>query len=147
MAVSYGKGKKGTATKLHSKIVRSLGRCEACDYKCPCPDEWKHGTACKLQCAHIEGRKASGTRTQLRNGFCLCSSCHRKFTDKPLTFSRFVTQSWAQEYRERLLELSRPLTYKFDWDEEVVRLKAVEQDLKSGELTLDEARKMEHEEN
>jgi hypothetical protein len=148
MSVAYGKGAKGKATKLHSIIVRSLGRCEACDYACQCADKWKHGV-CKLQCAHLEGRTASGTRTQLRNAFSLCASCHRKFTDKPLTFSRFVTGTWAQQYRDRLLELSRPQVsgQKMDWEEEVVRLTAMRDDIKEGRLTLKEARQIEHEEN
>lgn len=148
MSVAYGKGAKGKATKLHSIIVRSTGHCEACDYKCQCADKWKHGV-CKLQCAHLEGRTASGTRTQLRNAFCLCASCHRKFTDKPLTFSRFVTGTWAQPYRDRLLELSRPQTkgQKMDWEEEVVRLKAMMEDIKLGTITLNEAREIEHAEN
>ena len=148
MSVSYGKKAKGKATKLHSIIVRSTGYCEACGAKCACGDKWKHGV-CKLQCAHLEGRTASGTRTQLRNAFCLCASCHRKFTDKPLTFSRFVTTTWAQPYRDRLLELSRPQTkgQKMDWDEEVIRLTAMRDDIKEGRLTLVEARELEHEEN
>ena len=155
MSDMYGKGKKGVATKLQSKIIRSQGYCEgiirgvSCEYKCSCADKWKHGLGCKLQCAHIEGRKASGTRSQLRNGFCLCASCHAVFTDKPLLFSRFVTQTWAQQYRERLIELARPMTrgQKMDWDEEVVRLKAMHDDIKRGEITINEAREIENEEN
>jgi hypothetical protein len=88
VSVAYGKGSKGRATKLHSIIVRSLGHCEACDYKCACADKWKHGV-CKLQCAH----------------------------------------------------------QKMDWDEEVVRLKAMMADIKEGRLTLAEAREIEHAEN
>jgi len=148
MSVAYGKGAKGKATKTHSIIIRSIGHCENCEYKCSCADKWKHGV-CKLQAAHIEGRTASGTRTQLRNAFCLCASCHRKFTDKPLTFSRFVTTTWAQQYRDRLLELSRPMTtgQKMDWEEELVRLKAMHDDIKRGEITINEAREIEHAEN
>mgnify|MGYP000591407466 CR=1 FL=1 len=149
MSVHYGKGAKGKATKLHSIIIRSLGHCEACDYSCGCLDKWKHALGCKLQAAHIEGRTASGTRTQLRNAYCFDASCHRKFTDKPLTFSRFVTGTWAQSYRDRLLELSRPQTkgQKMDWEEEVVRLKAMRDDIKEGRITLKEAREIENEEN
>jgi hypothetical protein len=144
MSVAYGKGSKGKATKLHSQITRSLGHCEACPYQCDCMDKWKHTIGCKLQAAHIEGRTASGTRTQLRNAFCLCASDHRKFTDKPLTFSRFVTNTWAQEHREDLLVLSRPMMgLKMDWDSEVERLKEVMQQIKDGNLTLQQARDQE----
>lgn len=149
MSVAYGKGDKGLATKLHSKITRSLGYCEnssECGYwECPCSDKWKHTKECKLQCAHLEGRTASGTRTQLRNAFSLCASCHRIFTDKPLTFSRFITGTWAQEHRETLIELSRPMVtgQKMDWDTELQRLKELEKLIKSGQLTLQEAREQE----
>lgn len=142
MSVAYGKGSKGLATKLHSQIVRSIGVCEACEYECPCDDKWKHTMGCKLQAAHIEGRTASGTRTQLRNAFSLCASDHRKFTDKPLTFSRFVTGTWAQAHRQSLLELSRPMTtgQKMDWDWELDRLKECKRRIISGETTLREER-------
>lgn len=149
MSVAYGSGDKGKATKLHSQITRSLGYCENSDkceyYECPCTDKWKHTKECKLQCAHIEGRTASGTRTQLRNAFSLCASCHRIFTDKPLTFSRFVTGTWAQEHRERLLELSRPMVtgQKMNWSDELQRLKEIEKQIKSGTLTLQQAREQE----
>jgi len=148
MSVAYGKGSKGKATKLHSVIIRSLGKCEACDYVCSCPDKWKHNT-CKLQTAHIEGRKASGTRTQLRNAFSLCASCHRRFTDKPLTFNAFVDKTWAKKYKKRLVELSRPMNMglKMDWDEELVRLTALHDDLKAKRITRKEAREFENEEN
>lgn len=141
MSVAYGKGDKGKATKLHSIIIRSLGECEACEYECPCPDKWKHGV-CKLKAAHIQGRTASATRTQLRNAFCLCASCHRKFTDQPLTFSRFVTTTWAQEHRQTLIELSRPMVtgQKMDWEWELDRLKEAQKRIKSGVTTLREER-------
>jgi len=148
LSVSYGKGFKGKATKLHSVIIRSLGHCENCDYVCPCIDKWKHTIGCKLQAAHLEGRTASGTRTQLRNAYCLDASCHRKFTDKPLTFAAFVDSSWAAEYKDRLVVLSRPMTtgQKMDWEEELVRLKAMHDDLKNNRLTIKEAREIEHDE-
>jgi len=133
MSVSYGKGDKGKATKLHAEIIRSTGYCENC---------FREPPQVQLQCAHIQGRKASATRTQLRNAFCLCAGCHRIFTDKPLNFSRFITGTWAQEYREELIRLSNTMT-KMDWTEELVRLKAVQEDIKQGRITLEEARSME----
>ena len=146
MAVSYGSGAKGRATKLHSQIVRSIGYCEnseECGYEeCPCEDKWKHTRDCKLQCAHIEGRTASGTRTQLRNAYSLCASCHFTFGVKPLTFSRFVTTTWAQEHRQTLIELSRPMVtgQKMDWEWELDRLQEVQKRIKSGVTTLREER-------
>lgn len=138
MADMYGPGDKGKATKLHSKIIRSLGECEHCFTRCQC-DKWQHRAGCSMQAAHIQGRKKSATRTQLRNAFCLCASCHGVFTDKPLSFSRFVTTTWAQEYREILIQLSNIPT-KVNWSLELERLKDIEKRLKANETTLEEER-------
>lgn len=143
MSVSYGKKAKAKATKLHSILVRSHGECENCFYKCPCGERFKHTLGCKLQCAHIQGRTASATRTLLINAFCLCASCHRIFTDKPLSFSRFVTGTWAQEYRDLLLSLSNTMTKK-DWVVELERLEHIKQELEAGR-TLAELRQEEAE--
>ena len=132
MSVAYGKGSKGLATKLHSTLVRSVKHCESCPYVCPCIDKYKHTKECKLTCAHIEGRKASATRTLLINGFSLCYSCHRKFTDSPLSFSRFVTGTWAAEYRDTLMWLARTPT-KVNWTDRLAELKEYKKRLEAGE--------------
>ena len=132
MSVSYGKGPKGTATRLHSKVIRTLGYCENCgdpDYD-------------KLQAAHIVSRTYSATRTDLRNAFCLCASCHRHFTDWPREFSHFISNTWAQELYDHLKEIARPNT-KVDWKERVVFLKEILSQINKGTLTLAEAREME----
>ena len=131
----YGKGFKAKATKLHSIIIRSQGRCESCGFECNCTDKFKH-TVCPMQAAHIEGRKASATRTLLINAYNLCASCHARYTDKPLTFSRFVTTTWAQEYREQLLKMSNTMT-KVNWADRYKELKALEARLKQGETLED----------
>lgn len=143
MSVAYGKGKKGLATKLHSTLIRSLKECEACDYQCPCIDEWNHTRGCKLQAAHIQGRTASLTRTALFNAFSLCASCHRKFTDKPLDFSRFVTTTWAQEYRDDLILMSNTMT-KMDWDYRYEVLKRYKKLIEEGK-SLQEVRQTDFE--
>jgi len=127
----YGKGDKGKATKLHSVIIRSLGKCESCGYECDCMDKMKHNT-CPMQAAHIEGRKASATRTLLINAYCLCASCHGRYTDKPLTFSRFVTTTWAQEHREILLQMSQTMT-KVNWTDRLAELKEYKKRLENGD--------------
>ena len=138
MSDMYGKGDKGKATKLHSILIRSLGYCESCFRECTCDDKWKHTQGCFLQAAHIQGRKASATRTLLRNAFCMCASEHGIFTDKPLTFSRFVTTTWAQEYREELIQLSNTMT-KVNWTDRYAELKEIEKQMRAG-MTLAEAR-------
>lgn len=76
----YAKGAKGKADKLFSQVVRSRGVCENCgerDYT-------------KLQCAHVIRRAYNATRVDENNAFCLCWTCHRRFTDWPLEFAEFV---------------------------------------------------------
>jgi hypothetical protein len=129
MSASYGKGDKGKATKLHAEIIRSIGHCEHC---------YKRPPAVQLQCAHIQGRKSSATRTLLINAYCLCASCHRIFTDKPLTFSRFVTTTWAQDYRDVLIQMSNTPT-KVNWTDRLRELKNYKTALEAG-VSLNELR-------
>lgn len=59
-------------------------------------------------------------------------------------FSRFVTTTWAQEHREDLLILSRPmLKQKMDWSAEVERLEQLKEMIQHDDLTLEEARRIE----
>lgn len=143
MGDMYGKGDRGKATRLHSVLIRSLGHCEACPYVCSCYDKFKHTIDCQLQAAHIEGRKASATRTLLFNAYSLCSSCHGRFGDKPLTFSRFVTTTWAQAYRDELLRLSNTMT-KVNWTDRYAELKQYKVELENG-TSLQELRAKEAE--
>lgn len=142
MSVAYGTGDKGKATKLHSQIIRSIGYCEKCGYHCSCENKWQHNQYCKLQAAHIQGRKASATRTLVINAFSLCASDHAIFTDKPLSFSRWVTTTWAQEFRDELIRLSFTPT-KVNWTTRLAELVEYKRRLLSGatlqEIRLEEA--------
>ena len=133
MPVRKFKGAKAKADTLYSLIIRSLGYCEA---------EGRDGRACssQLQTAHICSRRYSATRTDTRNAFCLCFSHHRYYTDFPREFSKFITDTWAQEYYETIRQKSvRPT--KVNWEERVEFLKRI----KDGEISLAEAREMEDE--
>jgi len=112
MSNIYGKGAKGRATKLHAQIIRNLGYCESC------------GSGHNLQCAHIISRKYSQTRTSLNNAFCLCASCHARYTDHPVEFGKFVTDMMGEEKYNELRQLSN-LTDKVDWEAEADRLKEI----------------------
>lgn len=114
MPVSYGKGARGKATKLHSELVRMRGKCEAC------------GRRVGLQCAHIVSRRYALTRTDLDNAFCLCARCHRHFTDWPMEFAEFVhTKIGLDAYLA--LKLRANSLQRVDWDAELARLKDIEQ--------------------
>lgn len=132
MAVKRFKGAKAKCDTLFSLIIRSIGECENC-YS----TQW-------LQCAHIISRRYSNTRTDLRNAYCLCARCHRKYTDHPREFSKFITDTWAQEYYEDIYQKSQ-LVNKLNWDDELHRLKQIKKELDSG-TTLDVLREQEGQE-
>jgi len=48
-----------------------------------------------------------------------------------LNFSRWITETWAQEYRDELIRLSNTPT-KMDWSEELTRLKGIKERLDRG---------------
>lgn len=110
-----GRGAKGKATVLHSQIVRSRGRCERCGVS--------NGT---LQCAHIVGRSWSWTRTDEHNAWCLCAKCHFFLTGNPFDHVQFAIQTRGEDgyaaLRRKALE---GVNRKFDWDAELVRLRAL----------------------
>lgn len=108
---------KAEATRLHSQIVRSRGRCENCG------DDWR-STGSKLECAHIISRRFALTRTMESNAFCLCSRCHMRFTEWPLEFAAFVVSKIGQDGYDRLRELAHG-PEKMDWHDELDRLRAV----------------------
>ena len=133
MGVSYGKGDKAKATKLHSELVRTAGYCESC------------GGSNYLQCAHVISRRYSATRTLLNNAFALCAGCHRRFTDHPLEFARFVTTTPIRSVYDQMYELSQ-LNQKYPktfWTDRLAELRGIKAQLDSGELTLKEAREIE----
>ena len=104
---------KEKATRLHSLIVRSRGRCEHC------------GTTANLQCAHIVSRRYSATRTDLENAFALCAGCHMRFTEWPLEFAHFVLSKIGEEKYRALREKAHNPLVKVDWPAEAERLAAI----------------------
>lgn len=118
MTGMYGAGLKGKATRLHSLVVRARGRCERCgesDYS-------------KLQCAHIVSRRYSATRTDERNAWCLCASCHFFLGHNPFDHVVFAHQTIGEAVYAELREkaLSNPRPWKpADWQAEVDRLSAL----------------------
>ena len=117
MPVSYGKGPKAKATRLHSLVVRSRGKCEACgeaDYA-------------RLQCAHIIPRRYNATRTDEGNALCLCWTCHRRFTDWPLEWANFVEEKVGLSYYNHLKRKAQAGVKVNDafWLAEVERLSAL----------------------
>lgn len=120
MTVSYGTKARAKATKLHSKIIRSLGYCQRC------------GRAESLQCAHIVRRTYSWTRTDLRNAWCLCAKCHFHLDNNPDEFMAFVVETIGLDlFHELKNKALAGVGKKFDWPSELERLQsiAVERDV------------------
>jgi 5-methylcytosine-specific restriction endonuclease McrA len=69
---------KRRALELHSRIIRSIGACEAC------------GSTWNLECAHVVTRARAATAVDLANAFCLCHVCHSRFTDHPHDWTDWV---------------------------------------------------------
>jgi 5-methylcytosine-specific restriction endonuclease McrA len=129
MPVHQPKGAKGRCDDLFSLIIRSRGVCERCGETCACPDApGRHTRACKLTTSHIVSRRYSATRTDVLNAQCLCYSCHRHFTDWPREFSHWITDSIGSELYDRLKSKAELVT-KVDWNEELIRLKAIATEL------------------
>lgn len=126
MAVKRFKGAKAKCDKLFSEIIRSIGECEAAGYA-------PGGCSQQLQCMHIISRRYSATRTDLRNAFSGCAAHHRYYTDHPREFSRFITETWAQDYYDAVLEKCHGLG-KVDWDDEYERLKEIKKRLANESL-------------
>lgn len=108
--IKKAKGIKGKCDTLFRKIVRSLGYCQRC------------GSTSFLQCAHIISRRYSAVRTDLRNAWCLCASCHRRLTDWPNEHMAYVAETIGIELYDELKQKAE-FTMKFDWEQEYIRLR------------------------
>lgn len=95
--------------------------------------------------AHILGVGAHPRiSSDLRNGICLCSTCHRRSHDDYALMSRIVKSlKWYPKYEAALRENSRPGLSKVDWDERISFLKEIRRAIKDGDLTIEEARQYE----
>ena len=135
MKLKTYKGAKAKADRLFSEVIRSQGYCDAEGFRIPCSPQ--------LQTMHIISRRYNGVRTDLRNAMAGCAAHHRFFTDHPREFSRFITESWAQDYYDLIFDKARPAA-KVDWTERVEFLKDIKQRIESGSITLSEARELEN---
>ena len=94
-------------------LVRSRGYCERCGNR---SGPFEH--------AHIIRRRYSWTRTDERNGWCLCHCCHETVDSSVTEFNALVRGTIGWElFRE--LEAKSQRRDKFDWAAEVVRLKSL----------------------
>lgn len=118
MPASRGKGDRGLATGLHSRLVRCrAGRCQACGAQPP----WE-----QLDAAHIIGRTAAWTRTWSPNLLALCRGCHRRFDQDKTETVRVLTglcerQGWDLDSFMMTLTRRRNMSssgQRIDWEDE-----------------------------
>lgn len=111
------------ATRLHSKIIRSTGRCVAVTM-------WGIECSGNLEAAHIAPRRYAATRTDLANAVCLCHAhhyymdthdgCKRELVGSDFydwlmlkaergsrEFSGLTPTLWWRSERDRLTEIAR----------------------------------------
>ena len=100
------------ADELFRQIIRSKGFCE------------RKGERENLQTAHIIPRSYHQVRWDLDNAFCLCSRCHRYFTNRPIEFEAFVVSKIGKAHYQELKE--RAIDYK------TIDYKAIIQRLQKG---------------
>ena len=118
----YGTGAKGKATRLHSEIIRSAGRCEIC------------GSLERLQAAHIISRNYDATRTDLRNALVLCAGCHMgQSFFSPVEVSLCWLNKYSKRLYNELVKRAKSKHNKIDWDQEVVFLSSILERIKNGE--------------
>ena len=115
---------KEEATRLHSQIVRALNRggiCEAYTFR---PDDCA-GIA--TDASHIIPRVFAHTRTDTDNAFALCAQCHRRFTNHADEWMAFIDSTIGRAEYERLKRKAEDgVNVKFDWFDELDRLKALQ---------------------
>ncbi len=104
---------KRNATDRVSRIVRAKGFCERCGIR-----------GGVLEHAHIIPRRYSWTRTDERNGWCLCRPCHFEVDNHRTSFNALIGETIGWDLYRELEEKSRRRD-KFDWAAEVERLKAL----------------------
>lgn len=121
------------AANLARAIWRTRGYCENCGK-----------TNGKLDGAHYFG-VGSYIRicSDIRNGFCLCFTCHRKSHDDATFALQIAKKTGAAKHEEALRALAAPSLQKIDWDERIEFLKDVLKQIEAGELTIEEAKKYE----
>lgn len=93
--------KRDAADVWFSKCVRKRAnwRCEHC------------GNTETLQACHIHGRRAKSVRWDAMNCVCMCYACHRRATENPVDFTRWLEKHLGLTHL-RILNEKRQRTMK-----------------------------------
>ena len=109
----YGKGPKGRADALFSRIVRARGRCEMADWAPPGEDP----TPCKgpLQCCHFMSRTYSNTRCDEGNAWSMCAGHHARQGNDPILTVAFAVHTWGPEHVDEVRQRALHVGQRVDW--------------------------------
>lgn len=118
--------------KAHD-LVRSIWR-----LKGYCEDCGKKAGEVQLQGAHTFGTGSyPRIGSDLRNGMCLCSACHRKWTNNP-EWKTFVLAHPTGKFYNHLLIMGLN-GKKVDWADRLDFLKEIKRAIEAKEMTIEEA--------
>lgn len=116
ISISFGKKKEAKKhtkkywikklDKLVGDVVRSRRTCES----------WRDEHTTVLQWAHIISRRYHHTRWLEENALCLCSGCHKFYTDRPLEWEEFITSKFGDTHYRWLKQLALS-NEKIDYEE------------------------------
>jgi hypothetical protein len=110
------------ADRLAAAFCKSVGRCEAMGWVAP--DGSANACSERYEWAHVKSRGQLFLRHNPRNSFSLCNVCHRRFTEHPDHWYRFVEDTrpgtWdylnAQIKERRDCKVKMPLREVYaDW--------------------------------
>ena len=87
--------KREACDKWFSDVIRLKANhtCECC-----------HNQDRQMHCCHIYGRGAKSVRWSIDNALCMCSYCHRYFTENPIAFTNFLQVYLGKGHMEMLNE-------------------------------------------
>jgi len=63
----------------------------------------------KMECCHLIGRRNASTRWDTFNAICMCTTCHRTFTEEPKLFADFITAYYGPKRWDILYEKKRAI--------------------------------------
>lgn len=94
---------KRQADALWSSIVRAAGKCRIC------------GSGERLQAAHGFSRRYLGTRHDLRNGWCLCSGCHKTMGYRAIEWDALMRADLGVLYEPMRQEALKRCVPDYEW--------------------------------
>lgn len=112
MPVKQAKGAKGSCDRYWQRIIKRDQTCERCGIR-----------SGRFEAAHIIGRRFAKTRTDERNGWCLCPSCHYTVDNFADEHQELVEKTIGWLVYDELKEAALDTRQKMDWELERDRLR------------------------